>query len=144
VNQLVETIWTSVLDWEVQPSTDVAAPGDDSDLIGSVPITGAWTGSVLLRCHRDVTTGAAVRMFGMAADQLPDDLVRDALGELTNILAGNLKGLLSGSCRLGLPTVVRGDDLPLPAPGCRQMLRTAFRCDTRLMFVEILERYRHG
>jgi chemotaxis protein CheX len=37
----------------------------------------------------------------------PDD-VRDALGELANMVGGNIKGLLPGPTQLSLPLVVEG------------------------------------
>ena len=139
VTQLMEMIWSSVLDWDVRPAEDTAKrTATDEFVTGMISITGAWTGSVLLRCHREVTTEAAARMYGIPADQLSGELVLDALGELTNMLAGNLKGLLTGPCRLGLPTVDHGRDIPLTFD-CRPTLQAAFQCDTRLLFVEIRE-----
>jgi len=140
VTQLMEMIWTSVLDWDVRADESAAESFEPDDFVtGTVGISGAWTGSVLLRCHRDVRTEAAVRMFGMPADQLSSDLVSDALGELTNMLAGNLKGLMPGPCRLGLPSVGIGDDFPTPSPDYRTTLQTAYRCDSKPLVVEIRE-----
>lgn len=136
VTQLVETIWSSVLEWDVRPVEDVAEPAA-AFVTGTVRITGAWTGSVHLRCDREVTTAAAARMFELPANQLSTDMVLDALGELTNMLAGNLKGLLPGPCELGLPTV--GDDWDASLSGRQQAWQTAFRCDRGLLLVEIRE-----
>src|SRR5262249_50074130 len=97
IRQLVESIWSCVLGWEVLPEFNaVEVIGTEDFLTGCIPLTGGWTGVVLLHCHRDLARQAAAVMFEMAGEALPEELVRDGLGELTNMLGGNLKALFDG------------------------------------------------
>jgi CheY-specific phosphatase CheX len=64
------------------------------------------------------TSSIVARMLAgrmlLTADPGPDDLL-DAVGELGNIIGGNVKSLLRHSCRLSLPTAesgVRSADAP--------------------------------
>ena len=41
--------------------------------------------------------------------------MRDAVGELANMVGGNIKALMPGSCQLSLPTVAEGRSEALEA-----------------------------
>ena len=49
-------------------------------------------------------------MFGMEEDELTDDEMPDAFGELGNMIAGNFKALLEGTNYISLPIVVEGQE----------------------------------
>ncbi len=103
IAQLVESVWTSVLGWEACPSAE-ALPSA-AYLTGSVTIQGSWTGRVLLHGPPEFVGEAAASMFGLPPGELTPEQMHDALGELTNIVGGNLKALFGGVCCLGLPEV---------------------------------------
>ena len=72
----------------------------------SIAVTGGWSGHVTLDVSR---TGAGVLARRMLmADEVSEEDVVDAIGELVNVLGGNVKGLLLEESALGLP-VVRTD-----------------------------------
>jgi chemotaxis protein CheX len=129
VGRLVESVWAAVLDLEVRPgepgaSATGALPGGEDLLTGRVPITGAWEGRVLLACAQALAREAAGRMFGVPPGEVTAEQVHDALGELTNVVGGNVKALLPGMSRLGLPTVAPGGEGA--AGPC--LLRLTFEC----------------
>jgi CheY-specific phosphatase CheX len=90
--------------------------GDDRSLTGCVQITGGWTGAVTIRCSTASASSFAAVMFGCDPTELSDEEVRDALGELTNMLAGSVKGLVPEECQLGIPAVADGLDYMLFVP----------------------------
>ena len=55
-------------------------------------------------------------MFSVDEATLSLEDVHDAICELINIIAGNVKGILSGSSHLSLPSLVRGRDFKLMFP----------------------------
>jgi chemotaxis protein CheX len=81
----------------------------------SVTISGAWEGAVLFELCPGLDRLLAAAMF--QAEKLGEDDVGDAIGELANIIGGNVKGLLLEPSRLSLPTVVSGRHLNLRMPG---------------------------
>jgi chemotaxis protein CheX len=106
MRRTVEALWALTLGRPVEPCE--AAPAEGQPLLtATVPIRGAWEGSVSLRCPPALARDLAASLFdqGEGGAAVGDAEVHDALGELANIIGGNLKGLLSGPCRLGLPTV---------------------------------------
>jgi hypothetical protein len=74
-------------------------------LAARVRISGLWDLSLVLRCQREVAMRWAAAMFNRNTAETTNEDLRDAMGELANMVAGNLKGLLPGEFRLGLPVV---------------------------------------
>jgi chemotaxis protein CheX len=141
VRSLVEAVWASVLGWEVQPAEWGAAADPEEVLVGSVRISGSWEGEVRLGCPADLARGASGAMFGLPPEAVTPADVADALGELTNILGGNLKGLLPGVNALGLPAVTEG---PGAAPDAEPLVRAGFRCRGRPLWVSVESRPGRG
>ena len=79
--------------------------------VATVGITGAWTGRVVL----ELAPGTAERIarIMLATDRVSTADVSDALGELVNIIGGNLKGLVPQPSVLGLPLVLEADAAPV-------------------------------
>ncbi len=117
---IVTRIASIQLGWGVQVVDDLAGATPDAESItASVQISGAYDGAVHLTVARETAVEIAGRMFGRASSTLMDDEVRDALGELANMVAGNLKSRLPGRSRLSLPTVVEGSSYEITRLGSR-------------------------
>lgn len=127
-----ETLFTLPLD-RGEPGLVVAEP----TVTGCVTIDGAWTGAVILRCDRQLATSLSAELF-QSADPQPAD-VRDTLGELTNMLAGNIKALLPEPSRISLPAVALGGDYDLSVVGTTELLTVPFRCGSGSFTVTVLE-----
>ena len=77
----------------------------------SIAVTGGWSGRITLDVSRAGADVLARRM--LLSDEVSEDDVTDAVGELVNVLGGNVKGLLLEESALGLPQVLTHDE---PAP----------------------------
>ena len=64
--------------------------------------------------------------MGIALPAAIDDDVRDVMGELANMVAGNLKSLLPRGVDLSMPSVVEGSDYALRVCGVNAVERTDF------------------
>ena len=72
----------------------------------SVVIRGGWSGFVVLEMGRGTALEAARVMLDLEeGDDLEPEEVADAVGELVNIIGGNVKSLLPTAASLGLPQV---------------------------------------
>src|SRR6476469_9111942 len=91
-------------------------PTSTYSLGASVQFTGEWEGAVVVGCSESFGREAAAALFASTADRVEPDEVADALGELANIIGGNVKPLLPGAANLSLPTVVRGAEVQLGIP----------------------------
>lgn len=76
---------------------------------------GVLTGACLFRSSAAVAVQIASQMTGMEFDGM-DDTVKDAIGEICNMLAGTWKGRIPGlaaNCGLSVPAVIFGCDYHL-------------------------------
>ncbi len=84
-------------------------------VFGSVGFLGAINGIVYLCIPDDFARHAAGRVLGMSAGEIEmsgDEIVKDVIGEITNMTVGGFKNALCDvgfPCKLTLPTIVRGD-----------------------------------
>jgi chemotaxis protein CheX len=106
----------------------------------SVQLAGEWHGAVVVSCDLPFGRRAAAAMFASEPDALSESDVTDALGELANMIAGNVKPLLPGAATISLPTVVRGADVQLGVVGARAIVGIVYRGTDSELAVRIFER----
>jgi chemotaxis protein CheX len=114
LREITDQVWTSFLDpdgtYPLVP-TDVESTVEDR-LAAAVSVTGAWRGHVVVACSQAASHHVAAALLGVPAGDVTAADVTDALGELANVIGGNVKALLPESCALSLPYV-------LPMSGAR-------------------------
>jgi chemotaxis protein CheX len=71
-----------------------------------VSITGTWHGHLVYACSMRAAKKAAAAFLAMEEDEVGAEDISDVLGELANIVGGNVKAMLPAGCFLSLPTVV--------------------------------------
>ena len=103
--EMTQEIWSALLSDEGHL---LPGGGDGGELSATVSITGAWNGTACLACSESAARHAARVMFEMTDDELTEAEIRDAIGELINVVGGNIKGILPGPTELSLPTVHDG------------------------------------
>jgi chemotaxis protein CheX len=139
INQLVGDIWGSVLGIPATSGPETLRV-EEPRLTGFVHIQGDWEGTVTVDCPLPLATEAAAAMFGMAVDELSKDEIDDALGEITNMTGGGIKSMLTGSCKLSLPTVIEGKGFTVNVPGAALVHDLTFSAGGSWMAVRVLER----
>lgn len=109
LESIMNDCWSTFLS-NVEPLEPVA-PSDRSAYAWSAAITvsGGWQALVLMQFSETAAKTVAQQMLGMGADEEPvlEDL-NDALGELVNVIGGNVKSLMPGPSQLSLPLVAQG------------------------------------
>lgn len=118
VASIAEEVWTALYDEECLLAPEQALPADA--LSASVRFTGPWCGVVTVSCAASTAEQLTVRMHrARPLPQLEAEDVEDALGELANVLGGNVKALLPGPSALGLPQVGGAAPVGPSADTCR-------------------------
>ncbi|MCE5306328.1 MAG: chemotaxis protein CheX [Acidobacteriales bacterium] len=112
-------------------------PGADR-LTSAVHLAGDWNGAVLLECDRRQACRFASRFLSMDPPGTVDDVVRDVLGELVNMIGGNLKCVLTQGIRLSMPAVVDGSDYSVRVCGAEVRERLAFDSAEGLFWITVL------
>jgi chemotaxis protein CheX len=115
-------------------------PGREPRYIGTVHITGQWSGSVVVECPESFGRVVAAAMFGSEPEEVTDDELVDVVGELANMTGGNVKALLEGDSMLSLPTVVRGSDFRVVVPGTHLTRSLAYECSGHVFELRVLSK----
>jgi chemotaxis protein CheX len=139
---VVESIFGTMLNLEVVPGLFALDPCADR-MTSTVQLSGAWTGAVVFECDRDQACRLAGRFLSIDPPVAVDDLVRDVLGELANMIGGNMKCVLSGSLRLSMPCVVDGGDHHMRIPGVSLRERLSFQSIEGPFWIGLLELKNH-
>jgi len=135
--QIVESVFGTMLGLELCPSATPWFPGADR-LTSAIHLAGDWSGAVLLECSRSQACRFAGRFLSMDPPDTVNDDVRDVLGELSNMIGGNLKCVLTRGIRLSMPSVVDGSDYSMRVCGAEIRERIALGCDDGPFWVTVL------
>lgn len=141
--QIMQSIWMSILDLPIMADEGGKAKVDgaeDRTLTGCVQLTGDFEGAVMLYCTRGLARQVASVMFEVEPDNLTVEEIQDALGEVTNMAAGNIKPLLPGTSRLSLPSVVEGLDYSVIVPGSQVENHVGFDCEGLPLVLTLVRR----
>ena len=135
--QIVESVFASMLGLEVGRCGTPWFPNGDR-LTAAVHMAGDWNGAVLLECDRRQACQFAGRFLSTEPPESVDDVVRDVLGELVNMIGGNMKCVLTRGIQLSMPSVVDGSDYSLRVCGAKVRERLAFQCAEGPFWVMVL------
>jgi chemotaxis protein CheX len=138
IENIATTIWDSLFDFGLE-RTEAQHLKGDSIVTGCLQISGAWQGAVLLQCPLVLASSLAATMFG-SGEPSPPEQIQDALGELANMVAGNVKALLPETSHLSLPAVALGSDYELNVMGTKALLMASFECKGQVMTITLLGR----
>jgi chemotaxis protein CheX len=122
IRDVTESVWSNMLNATAEPRSFSTGALRGPIWTGSVRMTGAWEGAVTIHCSHDLARAAAVALFALDSCEPSEEEVRDALGELANVVGGNIKALLPGPTDLSLPRVDTSERSPVTldgeGPGC--------------------------
>jgi chemotaxis protein CheX len=138
VSRIAADVFQTMLSLEIWPDSSASDPPGEV-VTAAVYFAGDWKGAVLIEC----TTGQAfeftARLFSSAPPTHMNDDVRDALGELANMVAGNLKSVLPGGVGISMPSVVEGKNYSLKICGGNLSTRLRFQSSSGPFAVILVE-----
>lgn len=108
-------LFDSMLGLQIERSGDAADECNqhcETSWQSSINIKGSWDASVQVIATKKLAERIACCMFMMEAEELSDEETGDAMGEVANIIGGNVKGIAQEDCLLSLPCVGKFVDLP--------------------------------
>jgi chemotaxis protein CheX len=106
-------VFELMLGCQLQPLEEV--PSSGLDITSMVGLAGQLCGVMSIRASKESAALMAFKMLGSETDKDSQE-VRDAFGEVCNMVAGNFKNKVSGlgeGCMLSVPTVISGNDYSL-------------------------------
>jgi chemotaxis protein CheX len=118
IDQTVVRVFQTMVCLEARPgAATLATPRttEFSGMSGSVGLSGKVNGVVYTTFSEQTARHIAEKILGVEVGEAE---VIDAVGELTNVVAGNLKSRLCDlgfNCTLSIPSVVRGESIRVSA-----------------------------
>ena len=126
ISDIVSYVFTTMLDLHTAPvSLEWEQRG--RTITSAVYFAGPWKGAVMIECTREEAFLFTQTLTGGQAPTQLNEPVRDALGELANMIGGNLKAILPRGVVLSMPMVVEGSDYLIWFSGGNIVNRLAFR-----------------
>lgn len=135
-------LFNTMLSMEVELSDEAAEPDSDGPhTMGSVNFAGDVMGSVNIQVSDTFARLISAAMLGEDLDEIDDKVeIKDVIGEVTNIIAGNLK---SGFCDSGLtceispPSITSGNDFKIETLNMDRYEHFFFHYQENNIFVEV-------
>ena len=137
LDRAVDEVFRTMLSVECERAeAEAIGEGRISAVIG---LAGRLSGSLVLQSGEAAARRMAGCMMGIEPAEL-DAMVRDAFGEVANMLAGAWKGFdreLSSGCLLSTPTVVAGTSYQLFSQRAPMRLERSYRFEQRRFTVSV-------
>ncbi len=106
------------------------------ELSAVIGLTGKAVGTIVLSLTRQTALNVLYRMVDVETQEINDD-VRDAVGELTNIVAGQTKAQLEPlQLRISIPSIIEGRDHVIHYPSGIQPISILFDSEIGAFSVE--------
>ena len=110
-------------------------------IVGSVNFAGDVLGALSIIAEKNFARIITGKMLDRPLEQIQDEEeVKDAIGEVCNIVAGNLKGGFSDSglvCEISLPSITAGKDFEIEVLNMARYERFSFQFYEHNIFVEV-------
>ena len=128
-----KNVFSMMLAMEIEPLAhyEEHEPKPYDGVISLVTFSGEWIGAGMVCCHEKLACRIGSAMLGHAVAQVDSDVL-DGVGEMANMIIGNLKEQLearTGPLALSIPTVVYGKNFAtrtaVKAPWAVQPFRIA-------------------
>ncbi len=138
----VKIIFQSMASMEMTPEPAVVgSPSTAKQIVSSVGFSGETTGVIYLYFDIEFAVNIASRMLGIPAKEFDgDEMVNDAMGELTNMVVGYVKSNLQDdglALSLTIPTIVRGQQLRVEGAAAIAKAVLGFRSGDQRFMAEV-------
>lgn len=138
IQAVIDEVWSSIVGTALEP-LDSGEALRGPTMAATVPYYGDWQGAVVVRVDAPLARIVGSRMFMTPEAELTDADVEDAVGEVCNMIGGNLREHLSRDCELGTPTIATGTELQVIVPDSRALARVRYRSEDCGVEVTLLQ-----
>jgi CheY-specific phosphatase CheX len=145
LRDLVSNAFTNVFSTMLKMKVELRPEGTAANIpgervVGSVGFAGKAIGVVYIHVSDGFAQAIASAMLGMTPGELGTHEVDDVLGEVSNMVGGNLKSSLCDAglpCALTIPSITRGGDFHIQSMAGGRHENFAFRHESHEIFVRV-------
>ena len=140
VDSVVEIFSSMVMmDVSSKGEVDAGTINLNDSISGVIGLAGTHKGCLAIHLPNDVAMAITGNFLGMEVVEINED-VEDAVGELANMLGGNVKSILSEKGRdieLSMPTTISGREYDFQPTKVVDRVVLAFECDAGRFNVDL-------
>lgn len=136
-----QDIFSSMIMLDVTPGEPFLRNNDKllNSISGIVGLAGNTKGMLAIHMTNEAALAVTAAFLGMEVDEIDED-VRDAIGELANMLAGSIKSILDpggSDIKLSMPSAIYGEDYTVDCLAGAQSVTVPFTFDGLGFMVEL-------
>ena len=141
--QAVREVFQSMMSMDLEDEAPAPLePDAQGQIIGSVGFIGETSGVIYLYAGVSFAKVVTGQMLGLSEQEVDsDEMVSDAIGELSNMVAGHVKSRLCDqgwTCTLTIPSIVRGQELSVEGSAHVERAVMGFRSSDHRFLAELL------
>ena len=142
ISNATKNVFSTMLSMDVEPvNVNIQQLETGKYVVGSVCFAGTVMGSINIRVNDDFARCMTAAMLGIEVDEIEsDEEVHDVIGELCNMIGGNLKSRLCDTgfpCQLSIPSITYGNSFMIQSKGWARKELLAFRYQEHTVLVEV-------
>jgi flagellar motor switch protein FliN len=142
VSESVIDVFDTMLSLKLEPADAVSEETlEGIRNVSSVSFAGDANGIIRIHAGDSFSREMAAEMLGREVEETEnDEKIRDMLGEMGNIVGGNLKSVFTDAgimCALTRPSFTTGSDFKIEAHNMENFEQLAFRCGKNVIVVEL-------
>ena len=134
-----QEVFDTMLSMELAEQENQAFP-EASRIVGSVSLAGVVSGTVNVHVGHAFACQITSNMLGMEPDEIDsDEEVHDVIGELSNMIGGDLKSRLCDAgltCELSIPSITSGKDFNIESKGWAVNEIVCFQYQNHIALIE--------
>lgn len=120
-----------------EPSRESGVPR----VVGSVGLAGGLRAVICLNVSENLAEEMGSHMFDIPADSVSEEEANDVLGEITNMITGDIRRNLFNTwrvnCVIALPIITRGDSLQVRTVSHAECVFAAFTAGEEKIYLEV-------
>ena len=142
ISGAMNEVFDTMLSMDIELTDEgVQADVDGERIVGSVGFAGKAVGSVSIQVNESFARNITAAMLGMEEDEIEgDEEVHDVIGELSNMVGGDLKSRLCDGgldCELSIPSIITGSDFRTEIKGWERHESLIFRHQEQFALVDV-------
>jgi len=133
-------VFSTMLMVDLESETVCKSCTIESNLTSMIGLGGGIRGMLAIHCPASVATAITGNFLGMDVEEINED-VKDAVGEIANMIAGNLKvsyANIDMKIELAIPTSIIGDSFVVTGIADSSRVITPFSMPAGKFWVELL------
>ena len=142
ISSATSEVFTTMLDLEISPGEieeDNAGSSRASGVVALLGLAGEWVGYGRICCTPEFGCKMAAQLLMQECAAVNEEVL-DAIGEVANMIIGNVKNALEerlGTLSLSTPTVIYGHNFEARSVGIRERITLTFNSGSEQLQVQV-------